>query len=91
MPAKRWKITAEDFRNRAKRADYVEAIEEMFKQTDTRWAPWKVIDGDDKKSARIAAMTYVAETLEAALPENLPEADPELVKLAEAAFGYEGQ
>ena len=63
----------------------------MFENTDTRWAPWKVIDGNDKKSARIAAMTHVAETLEAALPDDLPEADPEMVKLAEDAFGYEAR
>ncbi len=90
-PEKRWKITKDDFRNRSKRADYLDAMEDMFKQTDTRWAPWKVIDGNDKKAARIAAMTYVAETLEAVLPDDLPEADPELVKLAEEAFGYKAE
>ncbi|MEH6700791.1 polyphosphate kinase 2 family protein [Parasphingorhabdus sp.] len=90
-PHKRWKITAEDFRNREKRDDYLEAMHDMFENTDTRWAPWKVIDGNDKKSARIAAMTHVAETLEAALPDELPVADPELVKLAEQAFGYEAK
>jgi hypothetical protein len=47
-----------------------------------------VIDGNDKKSARIAALAHVAETLEAALPKDLPEADPALVKLANKAFGY---
>lgn len=91
IPHKHWKITAEDFRNRSKRAEYLEAMEDMFKQTDTRWAPWKVIDGNNKKAARIAAMTYVAEQLEAALPDDLPEADPELVKLAEKAFGYKSR
>ncbi|HEY9090298.1 polyphosphate kinase [Parasphingorhabdus sp.] len=88
-PHKRWKLNKNDFRNRSKRSEYLEAMDDMFKQTDTRWAPWKVIDGNNKKAARIAAMTHVAEKLEAALPKNLPEADPELVKLAEAAFGYE--
>lgn len=88
-PHKRWKITAEDFRNRSKRSEYLDAIHDMFKHTDTRWAPWEVIDGNDKKSARIAAMTYIAERLEAALPDDLPEPDPDLVKLAEEAFGYE--
>ena len=33
----------------------------MFAHTDTHWAPWTVIDGNDKKSARIAALTRVAE------------------------------
>ena len=55
-PWKRWKVTAEDFRNRSRRADYVAAAEEMFERTGTRWAPWTVIDGNDKKSARIAAL-----------------------------------
>ena len=88
-PHKRWKITAEDFRNREKRDAYLEAMHDMFEYTDTRWAPWKVIAGNDKKSARIAAMTHVAETLEAALPKDLPDADPKLVTLAHDAFGYE--
>ena len=66
-------------------------MHDMFEFTDTRWAPWKVIDGNDKKSARIAAMTHVAETLEAALPKDLPDANPKLVKLAEKAFGYEAK
>ena len=55
-PWKRWKVTAEDLRNRARRADYLAAIKDMFDQTDTRWAPWTVIDGNDKKAARIAAL-----------------------------------
>lgn len=88
-PEKRWKITEEDFRNRSKREDYLTAIEDMFKFTDTRWAPWKVIDGNNKKAARIAALTYVADQLEAALPDELPEVEPNMVKLAEDAFGYE--
>ncbi|MEW4466525.1 polyphosphate kinase [Parasphingorhabdus sp. JC815] len=88
-PHKQWKINKDDFRNRSKRSAYLAAMDDMFKQTDTRWAPWKVIDGNNKKAARIAAMTHIAETLEAALPEDLPEVDPELVRLAKDAFGYE--
>jgi len=49
-PWKRWKVTPEDFRNRARRADYLEAIADMFRETDTRWAPWTVIDGNNKKA-----------------------------------------
>ena len=64
-------------------------MKDMFKHTDTRWAPWKVVDGNNKKAARIAALSYVAESLEAALPDDLPDADPELVKMAQEAFGYE--
>jgi polyphosphate kinase 2 (PPK2 family) len=87
-PWKRWKTGTEDYRNRARREDYLRAIHDMFKHTDTRWAPWRVIDGNHKKSARIDALTHVAQTLEKLVPMHMPEADPEVVKLAKAAFGY---
>src|SRR3546814_12038714 len=84
-PWKRWKTGAEDYRNRAKRKDYLAAMHEMFEQTDTRWAPWKVIDGNNQKAPRIAALTHVAEALEAAVPMTPPDRDPAGVKLAEQA------
>ena len=86
-PWKRWKTGKDDYRNRARRADYLKAYATMFERTDTRWAPWKVIDANDKKAARIAVMTYVADRLEAAVDMTPMEADPEVVALAEAAFG----
>ena len=75
-------------RNRAKRKDYLAAMDEMFAQTNTRWAPWKVIDGNNKKAGRIAALTHIAEALEAAVPMTPPDLDPAVVKLAGKAFGY---
>jgi polyphosphate kinase 2 (PPK2 family) len=80
-PWKRWKVTEEDFRNRARRGDYLEAMQEMFDLTDTRWAPWRVIDGNDKKSARIAALTVVADAMKAALPAGPPADRPEMEQL----------
>ena len=65
-------------------------MHDMFRQTDTRWAPWKVFDGNSKKAARIAVLTHIAERLEASVPKSLPDADPELVALAKEAFGYKG-
>jgi len=87
-PWKRWKTGAEDYRNRSKRKAYLAAMHDMFEQTDTRWAPWKVIDGNNKKAARIAALTHIAATLEAAVPMTPPDRDPAVVKLAHKAFGY---
>lgn len=87
-PWKRWKTGQEDYRNRARRDDYLGALHDMFRLTDTRWAPWQVIDGNNKKTARIAALTYIADRLEAAVPMEMPEADPKVVKLANEAFGY---
>ncbi|MBC2777876.1 polyphosphate kinase 2 family protein [Parasphingopyxis marina] len=86
-PWKRWKLKPDDFRNRAKRDAYLEAMDDMFARTDTRWAPWQAIDGNDKKSARIAAMTHIAERLEETVSMDPPEADPALVKLAESQLG----
>ena len=88
-PFKRWKTGAEDYRNRDRRKDYVDAIHDMFDRTDTRWAPWHVIDGNDRKAARIDALTRVADALEKHVPMDMPDADPEVVKLASEAFGYE--
>ena len=81
---KRWKVTAEDLRNRGRRKDYVDAIKDMFEQTDMRWAPWTVIDANDKKAARIAALSRVAEALSAALPADPPPVRPEMEQLAQS-------
>jgi polyphosphate kinase 2 (PPK2 family) len=89
-PWKRWKVTAEDFRNRARRDDYVRATEDMFAHTSTRWAPWHVIDGNNKKAARIAALTTIAGALERAVPMKAPPASPEIEAIARAAFNKDG-
>lgn len=83
-PWKRWKVNAEDIRNRARRDDYLKAIEEMFAETDSRWSPWTAIDGNDKKAARIAALTRVADALAGALPKGPPPVSPEMEELAKA-------
>ena len=87
---KRWKVTAEDFRNRTRRGDYLVAVEEMFAKTSTAAAPWHVIDGNNKKAARIAALEAVAGALEAVCPPKPPEADPEVEAIARRAFGKDG-
>ena len=85
-PWKRWKLAPDDFRNRDKRDAYLAAMEDMFDRTDTRWAPWKVIDANHKKYARIAALTHIADVLEKAVPMKPPAADPEVVALAKKHF-----
>lgn len=83
-PWKRWKVTGEDIRNRAKRSDYLGALKDMFAYTDTHWAPWTAIDANDKKAARIAALTRVAGALTDALPKEPPEPGPELEAMKKA-------
>jgi AMP-polyphosphate phosphotransferase len=89
-PWKRWKVTEEDFRNRARRDDYLAAINDMFGHTNTRWAPWTIIDGNNKKAARIAALTAVADALERAVPMTPPAPSREVQALAAAIFRKDG-
>ena len=66
-PAKQWKITDDDWRNREKRPSYEAAIEDMFRLTSTIHAPWIIIEGDDKFYARVKALRIINEALEARL------------------------
>jgi polyphosphate kinase 2 (PPK2 family) len=84
-PWKRWKTGLDDYRNRARRADYLDAMHEMFARTSTDAAPWVVIDGNDKKAARIAALTAIADALEARVPMDPPALDPAVEAAARAA------
>ena len=86
-PWKRWKVTPDDFRNRERREDYLAAMRDMFAQTDTRWAPWRVIDGNDKKAARIACLTAIADQLEQSISMEPPPPPKGLDDLARKAFG----
>src|SRR5205085_514452 len=85
-PWKRWKLVADDFRNRSRREDYLAALRDMFAQTNTRWAPWQVIDGNDKKAARIACLQAVADQLEKSVPMDPPPAAEGLELAAHKAF-----
>lgn len=87
-PWKRWKTGAEDYRNRSQRDAYLAAYQTMFDKNDTPAAPWKVVDGNNKKAARIAALTHVVERLEQAVPMTPPALDPDVADLAHKAFGY---
>ena len=66
-PYKRYKITAEDWRNRSLWDTYRGAVDTMLEHTDTERVPWHLVAGDDKRHARIAVMRTITETMEAAL------------------------
>lgn len=86
-PWKRWKTGLADYHNRSQRAGYLQAIGDMLTETDTKWAPWKVIDGNDKDSARIAVLRHVADRLEEAVDMEPPPADPKVIEVAKLALG----
>lgn len=62
-PEKQWKITEEDWRNREKWDLYEEAINEMIAKTNTVFAPWNIIESNDKKYARIKTLEIVIEEI----------------------------
>lgn len=66
---KHYKITEEDFRNREKWDDYEIAADEMIERTGTDFAPWHLIEANDKKFARIKALRIICKALKAALSE----------------------
>jgi hypothetical protein len=65
-------------------------MNEMFGATDTRWAPWTLIDGNDKQSARIAALTAIADQLESKVPMDPPPLDPELERIVREELDPKG-
>ena len=71
---KAWKLTDDDWRNRAQWNKYAEAVEEMLLRTSTRTAPWTLIEGNDKYWARVRTLTKLVEILSEAL--NYSPADP---------------
>ncbi len=58
-PLKEWKITDEDWRNRAKWDEYEEAVDEMLSRTSTAEAPWTIVESDDKYYARLKTLQTV--------------------------------
>ena len=66
-PAKQWKITDEDWRNRAKWDQYEVAVDEMLLRTSTSYAPWIVVEGNCKYYARIKVLETVVQAIESRL------------------------
>lgn len=63
-PEKQWKITDEDWRNREKWDLYETAINEMIAKTNTKFAPWYILESVDKRYARIKAMKILIDEIE---------------------------
>ena len=66
-PWKRHKITDEDWRNRDRWDDYVEAVNDAVAATHTEAAPWHLVPANCKRHARIEVLETVCEALEQVL------------------------
>jgi AMP-polyphosphate phosphotransferase len=76
-PLKMWKLTDEDWRNREKRADYDEAVEDMVARTSVEpHARWHLIPADSKRYARVAVLDTVIEEIEQGMRRHGMEPPP---------------
>lgn len=64
---KHWKLTDEDWRNREKWDETEEAVIDMLERTSTTYAPWTIVEGEDKRWARIRTLRTVCDAIEARL------------------------
>lgn len=86
-PYKRWKLTEEDLRNRARWPDYVKAVETMFERTSTPDAPWHAVPANSKWHARIRTLEIVTAHLKHGLTIAPPPLDLTVAKAAAEVLG----
>jgi AMP-polyphosphate phosphotransferase len=66
-PFRSYKLTPEDWRNRARWAEYTAAAEAMIERTSTPHAPWTVVEADNKYHARVKIVETLADAIAEAL------------------------
>ncbi|PSJ41300.1 AMP phosphotransferase [Zobellella taiwanensis] len=77
-PAKQWKLTAEDLRNRARWQDYQQARDQMLELTHTEGAPWHRIDANNKHQARMNSFRLLIDQLGKNLDLTPPKPAPDI-------------
>jgi polyphosphate kinase 2 (PPK2 family) len=63
-PLKAWKLTQDDWENRSKRPQYLEAVEEMLGETDREVSPWHLVEAESKGYARVKVVETTIERIE---------------------------
>ncbi len=80
-PFRRWKLTEEDWRNREQWDAYEEAVDDMFAKTNTKNAPWYIIEGNQKRYARVRTLQLITYAMRKHLEKlNIPVAHDHLQK-----------
>jgi PPK2 family polyphosphate:nucleotide phosphotransferase len=63
QPEKNWKFSAADMKERERWDDYMDAFEDVFNHTSTRWAPWYIVPADNKWFTRLAVAAVLYHTM----------------------------
>ena len=58
-PTKHWKLSSMDLQSRSRWMEYSKAKDDMFAHTDIKQAPWYVVNGDNKKRARLNVISHL--------------------------------
>ena len=90
-PWRRHLLSEEAVAGLGQRDRNMEVLHEIFTQTDTRWAPWQVIDGNDETSGSIAALTAIAELMEKAMPAEPPAVGETVIQFRHPKAGENGR
>jgi AMP-polyphosphate phosphotransferase len=69
-PLKQWKLTDDDWKNRAKRPLYLRAVEDMLARTDHEPAPWSLVAAESKRYARVKVVETVNSAIERGMRER---------------------
>jgi len=83
-PRKIWKLSPMDLESHRRWYDFSRAKDAMFAVTDTEWAPWNVVNGDDKRRARLNCISHLLSVIPY---EDVPFEEMELPK-RQKAKGY---
>jgi PPK2 family polyphosphate:nucleotide phosphotransferase len=83
-PEKNWKFSSSDAAEREHWDDYMEAYEDMIRETASEVAPWYVVPADNKWFSRVVVAAAVIETLHS-LNLKYPEVGPDKLKQLAAA------
>jgi polyphosphate kinase 2 (PPK2 family) len=68
-----WPERAQDEFIRADDPAWQHALDELRANTDTRWSPWRTIDGDNEEQAALAALEAIADAWSKAMPAEPPQ------------------
>lgn len=62
-PLKQWKLSDMDLQSRIRWEDYTKAKEETFARTNIPEAPWYIVEGNDKKRARLNCIHHLLDQI----------------------------
>lgn len=80
-----WKLSPMDLKSYSRWYDYSRARDEMFRASDTAWAPWYAVKSDDKRQARLNIISHILSSV----PYEAPPREKIKLPKRQKRNGYE--